>query len=72
MGWGESKPIWVYMIVARLKKGSMREIKKQKLVYDAQAYQIAKGIGELAPVLNGKIDLIILTGGVANSKRTYR
>ena len=42
---------------------------KAKLVYDAQAYQIAKGIGELAPVLNGKIDLIILTGGVANSKR---
>lgn len=41
---------------------------KAKLVYEAEAYQIAKGIGELAPVLNGKIDYIILTGGMANSK----
>lgn len=41
---------------------------KAKLVYEAQAYQIAKGIGELAPVLSGKIDFIILTGGVAYSK----
>jgi len=39
-----------------------------KLVYEAEAYQIAKGIGELAPVLNGKIDYIILTGGIAYSK----
>lgn len=42
---------------------------KAKMIFDAQAYQIAKGIGELAPVLNGKIDAIILTGGVAKSKR---
>lgn len=40
---------------------------KAKLVYEAEAYQIAKGIGELAPVLNGKIDYIILTGGMAHS-----
>lgn len=42
---------------------------KAKLLYEAQAYQIAKGIGELAPVLDGKIDGIILTGGMAYSKR---
>jgi butyrate kinase len=41
---------------------------KARLVYEAEAYQIAKGIGELAPVLNGKIDYIILTGGMANSE----
>ncbi|MDD3169323.1 MAG: butyrate kinase [Eubacteriales bacterium] len=41
---------------------------KAKLIYEAQAYQIAKGIGELAPVLSGKIDYILLTGGVAYSK----
>lgn len=41
---------------------------KAKLVYEAEAYQIAKGIGELAPVLNGKIDYIILTGGLAHSR----
>lgn len=37
-------------------------------IYEAQAYQVAKGIGELAPTLRGKINAIILTGGVAHSK----
>jgi len=41
---------------------------RAKMVYEAMAYQIAKGIGELAPVLHGKIDYIIITGGLANSK----
>ncbi|MDD2483935.1 MAG: butyrate kinase [Eubacteriales bacterium] len=40
---------------------------KAKILYTAQAYQIAKGIGELAPVVNGKVDYIILTGGMAHS-----
>ena len=40
-----------------------------KLLYEAQAYQIAKGIGEMAPVLSGEVDYIILTGGMANSER---
>lgn len=39
-----------------------------KLIYEAMAYQIAKGIGELATVTEGNIDLIILTGGIAHSK----
>ncbi len=39
-----------------------------KLVYEAQAYQIAKGICLLLCVLNGKFDAIILTGGAAKSK----
>ncbi len=38
------------------------------LVFQAQAYQIAKGIGLLSIVLKGKCDAIILTGGVAHSK----
>jgi butyrate kinase len=38
-------------------------------LYEAQAYQVAKGIGQLAPVLNGKVDYIILTGGMAHSTR---
>ncbi len=41
---------------------------KAKILYAAQAYQIAKGIGELAPVVDGKVDYIILTGGLANSE----
>ena len=38
-------------------------------IFKAEAYQISKGIGELSPVLKGKIDAVILTGGVAYSKR---
>jgi butyrate kinase len=33
------------------------------------AYQIAKGIGELSVAKCGKVDSIILTGGMAYSKR---
>lgn len=39
-----------------------------KLIYEAMAYQIAKGIGELATVVEGKVDVIILTGGIAHSR----
>ncbi len=38
------------------------------LVFHAQAYQIAKGIGLMSIVHKGKTDAIILTGGVAKSK----
>lgn len=39
-----------------------------KLVYEAMAYQITKGIGELATVVYGEVDRIIITGGIAYSK----
>lgn len=39
-----------------------------RLVYLAMAYQIAKEIGSMATVLQGKIDAIVLTGGLAYSK----
>jgi butyrate kinase len=38
------------------------------MVYEAMAYQIAKGIGELATVVKGKVDAIAITGGIAYSK----
>ena len=41
---------------------------KAKEIYWYMAYQIAKGIGELSVVQNGKIDAIILTGGMAHSQ----
>lgn len=41
---------------------------KAELLYEAQAYQVAKGIGQLAPALKGEVDAIILTGGMAHSK----
>lgn len=40
---------------------------RAKQIYEAMAYQIAKGIGQLAPTVNGKIDYVILTGGLAYS-----
>ena len=40
-----------------------------ELVFRAMAYQVAKAIGELATVLMGKVDAIIITGGMAHAKR---
>ncbi len=40
---------------------------KARLVYQAMAYQCAKAIGSLATVLSGRLDAIILTGGLARS-----
>lgn len=39
-----------------------------KLIYDALALQVSKSIGELATVINGDVDAIIITGGIAYSK----
>ncbi|MFC4545142.1 butyrate kinase [Paenactinomyces guangxiensis] len=38
---------------------------KAKLIYEAMAYQVAKEIGAYSTVLAGKVDGIILTGGLA-------
>lgn len=63
-------------LVAYLQTNSMLEIEDQalegdansKLLIDAFCYQVSKAIGEMAPVLKGKIDAIILTGGIARSE----
>jgi butyrate kinase len=39
------------------------------LIVDAMAYQIAKEIGAMTAVLEGRVDAIILTGGLAYSTR---
>lgn len=39
------------------------------LVLDAMAYQVAKAIGEMATVLAGEVDYVVLTGGIAYSQR---
>lgn len=41
---------------------------KAKLIYEAMCYQVAKEIGALATVLKGKVDGILLTGGLAYSQ----
>ncbi|GCD11294.1 butyrate kinase [Clostridium tagluense] len=43
--------------------------KNAELIFKAMAYQIAKEIGAMATVVSGKIDAIILTGGLAYNKK---
>lgn len=69
-GWG---------FVAYLGTRDLREIIKlaerdeqARLIYEAFVYQTAKGIGELSTVLNGEIDAIILTGGMAHAEKLCR
>jgi len=60
-------------IVAHLKVNDMRKVEdmvkagdpKAILVFEAMAYNVAKEIGSLAAVLEGRIDAIVLTGGIA-------
>jgi butyrate kinase len=42
--------------------------RKANLIIDAAAYQVSKQIGAMATVLLGKVDAIILTGGLAYEK----
>ena len=61
--------------VSYLNTNDARDVLKAKengdnfasLVYDAFIYQIANSIGKMATVLKGKVDGIILTGGIAYS-----
>ncbi len=42
---------------------------KALMYFNAMAYQIAKEIGQAAVALEGKFEAVVLTGGMANSKR---
>jgi butyrate kinase len=42
---------------------------KANLIYRAMIYQIAKEIGAYAAALKGKLDALIITGGLANSEK---
>ena len=63
-------------LISYLGTNDAREVEKMieegdnyaKLVYEALAYQVAKSIGQLATVVEGEVDGIILTGGMAHSK----
>ncbi|MFC3039010.1 butyrate kinase [Virgibacillus xinjiangensis] len=48
----------------RIEKGD----KFTEQVYEAMAYQISKEIGAMAAVLEGNVDAVVLTGGLAYSK----
>jgi len=57
--------------------GDVREVldridsgdEKAALIYRAMIYQVAKEIGAMATTLNGDLDGIIITGGIAHSER---
>lgn len=63
-------------VVSLLGTNDMREVESRAasgdeeaaLVLDGMAYNVAKSIGALGAVLEGQIDAIVLTGGIAHSK----
>lgn len=63
-------------LVAHLGTNDLREVQKMidagnekaKLVFDSLVLQISKEIGSRAAVLSGKVDSIVLTGGLAYSE----
>lgn len=63
-------------LVAHLGTNSAVEVERRieagdehaRLIYEAMAYQIAKEIGAMATVLQGQVDAVVLTGGVAHSE----
>jgi len=64
-------------LVAYLGTNDGREVRRRiesgdeqaKLIFKALAYQVAKEIGSLSAVLRGKVDAIIITGGLAYDKQ---
>jgi butyrate kinase len=64
-------------LVAYLGTSDIQEIEKRiengdkeaEFYLEAMIYQIAKDIGGMATVMNGKVDRVILTGEIARSKR---
>jgi butyrate kinase len=53
----------VSQVEAMIQEGN----EKASLILEAMAYQIAKDIGAMSTVLDGRVDVIVLTGGLANS-----
>lgn len=64
-------------LIAHLGTGDAREVERRidagdeqaALVYQAMAYQIAKELAAMTVVVNGRFDAIVLTGGLAYSRR---
>ncbi|MBT9129783.1 MAG: Butyrate kinase 2 [candidate division WS2 bacterium] len=63
-------------LVAYLQTNNAQEVESRinkgdstaQLIYDGMIYQVAKEIGCMATVLKGKVDAVILTGGLSRSK----
>lgn len=52
----------------RISRGDSRA----ELVYQGLVYQVTKEIGAMAATLSGKVDAVVLTGGMAHSKEFIR
>lgn len=65
-------------LVAHLGTNDVRTIREEAMnghaeytmILDAMAYNVGKSIGAMAAVLGGKVDAIIITGGIAYGKMT--
>jgi butyrate kinase len=55
----------VSRVEAKIQEGDENAL----LILQAMAYQISKDIGAMSTVLQGRVDAIVLTGGLANSSR---
>ena len=63
-------------LIAHLGTASAQQVEKMiengdeyaRIVYEAMAFTVAKDIAKLSAVVCGKVDRIILTGGIAYSK----
>ena len=51
----------VLEVMKRIKEGDNRA----RMMLDAMCYNVSKQIGSMAAVLSGKVDAIILTGGIS-------
>ena len=64
-------------LVAHLGTNDLREVErrigegdqKADLIFRAMAYQVAREIGSCAAALSGKVDVVVLTGGLAFSEK---
>jgi butyrate kinase len=64
-------------LLAHLGTSDLREVEariaggdeKARLVFDAMAYAVAKAIASMAPALEGRVEAVVLTGGMARSTR---
>jgi butyrate kinase len=53
---------------SEVEKMILEEDSKAETIYKSMAYQIAKEIGAYSAVLKGKVDAILITGGLAHSE----
>lgn len=71
----ERKLVYESGLTGYLGTSDVREVERRAMsgdaladtVYRAMAYQTAKEIGAMAAALSGRVDAVLLTGGVANS-----